>query len=147
MKIDLIAVGTRMPKWVELGVNEYAKRLSTFCQLNMIEIPSARTKEIEADKILRNISSQHYAIALDVEGEFWHSQQFAQELQNAMLRSSFISFLIGGPDGLARNCLARANKLWSLSALTFPHMLVRIMVIEQIYRAFSILRHHPYHRE
>jgi len=155
VKIDLIAVGTRSPDWVVSGYNEYEKRLPRECELNLIEIPVARRssntsvdqlKQQEGEKMLSLIKPQSMVIALDQRGKNWSTEQLAGKMQRWMNESPQVSLLVGGPDGLADVCLAKAQEKWSLSALTFPHFLVRILLAEQIYRAFSVLNNHPYHR-
>ena len=156
MKISLIAIGKRMPAWVESGYQEYAKRLSNELTLNLIELPLEkrgknadvnRCLEHEGKNMLAAIPQHDRVIALDVNGHSWSTEQLAMQLQLWCQERHNISLLIGGPDGLAPNCVTRAENKWSLSALTFPHPLVRIIVAEQIYRAWSILKQHPYHRE
>lgn len=155
MKIKLIAVGQKMPAWVETGYQEYAKRLPAHLSLQLIEIASApRHKNqlvsqwltTESSGILAKITPQEYVVALAVTGQSWSTPALAQRLHQWQQLGQDVSLLIGGPDGLAANCLERANIHWSLSPLTLPHPLVRIMVAEQLYRAWSILSHHPYHR-
>jgi 23S rRNA (pseudouridine1915-N3)-methyltransferase len=147
-----------MPDWVNAGYNEYAKRLSGNISLNLIEIaPIKRTKtsntdnikEQEAEKILASLkkTSAGFTIALDERGAQWDTKQLAQNLQKWQIEHRNIGVLVGGPDGLAPQCLHAANVTCSLSKLTFPHQLVRIIFAEQIYRAWSILNKHPYHRE
>lgn len=156
MKINLIAIGKRMPSWVETGYSEYAKRLNNELILNLIELPLdkrnknadvKRCLEHEGKNMLAAIPPHDRVIALDVQGHAWNTVQLATQLQQWRQDGSNISLLIGGPDGLAPDCLTRAETKWSLSMLTFPHPLVRIIVAEQIYRAWSILKQHPYHRE
>ena len=156
MIIHLIAVGTRLALWAEQGFKAYQKRFPPECKLDLISIPLAkRTKnsraaqsvEDEEKKILAAIPKRSRIIALDCRGQMWSTQQLAQSLQQWQLERQDISLLIGGPDGLGPNCLSGAEQVWSLSALTLPHALVRILVAEQLYRAFSLLQGHPYHRE
>lgn len=156
MIIHLIAVGTRLALWVENGFKDYQKRFPPECKLNLISIPlSKRTKnsrasqsiEDEEKKILAAIPKRSRIIALDSRGQMWNTRQLAQTLQQWQLERHDISLLIGGPDGLSPTCLSRAEQIWSLSALTLPHALVRILVAEQLYRAISLLQGHPYHRE
>jgi 23S rRNA (pseudouridine1915-N3)-methyltransferase len=155
MQINLIAVGKRMPKWVELGYQEYAERLPNDYKLNLIEINLIkRTKaadisriiQQEGDAILAAIPKNNFIIALSEKGEQLNTLELASQLQHWHDQPQNISLLIGGPDGLSQNCLKNAQKNWSLSKLTFPHPLVRIIVAEQIYRAWSVTQHHPYHR-
>jgi len=155
MRIHLIAIGTRMPAWVQAGYQEYAKRLTSDCRLQLIEIEAGkRGKNADVSRILRDEGERMLAaippgrvIALDVKGHAWSTPQLSQQIQKWQLEGDDISLLIGGPEGLAESCLARAEQKWSLSPLTFPHPLVRIIVAEQIYRAWGILKGHPYHRE
>lgn len=155
MKINLIAVGTKMPAWVQQGFNEYIKRLPPEFHFNLIEIPAIkRTKNINPEKVIQQegelilaaIPKNQHIIALDRIGKSWSTEQLAQQLQQWQEQSKDISLLIGGPEGLSPKCLALAETKWSLSQLTFPHPLVRIIIAEQLYRAWSILHHHPYHR-
>jgi 23S rRNA (pseudouridine1915-N3)-methyltransferase len=155
MKLTIIAVGTRMPDWVQAGYSEYAKRLPRECALELKEIPLAtrskntdiaRAIEKESESILASIPAQERVIALDVLGKPQTTQTLADALRDWQMQGGNTSLLIGGPDGLSANCLARANQRWSLSGLTLPHPLVRIVLAEQLYRAWSLLNHHPYHR-
>jgi 23S rRNA (pseudouridine1915-N3)-methyltransferase len=155
MKIQIIAVGKHMPEWVETGYDEYAKRLSSDCDLQLIEIAAGkrgknadivRLTRIEGEQMLAAIPNGHYVIALDVLGQSWSTERLADKLQHWKTENQSISLLIGGPEGLAPDCLKRADLKLSLSALTLPHPLVRIVLAEQLYRAFSILKNHPYHR-
>ncbi len=155
MRIQLVSVGTRMPAWVQAGYQEYAKRLTDDCRLQLIEIEAGkRGKNADIPRILQDegarmlaaIPANNYIIALDVQGQTWNTPQLSQQLQKWQLLGKDISLLVGGPEGLAGNCLAKATLKWSLSALTFPHPLVRIIVAEQLYRAWSLMKGHPYHR-
>jgi 23S rRNA (pseudouridine1915-N3)-methyltransferase len=155
MHIDLIGVGQKMPSWVESGFNEYAKRLPIISRLNLIEIPLrkrtknadlVRLQRYEGEQMLAAIAQGAYVIALDECGQVWDSQQLAVQLARWMHTYSTVALLVGGPEGLPDACLQRAQQRWSLSALTFPHQLVRIIVAEQLYRAWSLLNNHPYHR-
>lgn len=156
MNIHLIAVGTRMPAWIQAGYEEYAKRLTLDCRLKLIEITAgkrtknsdvARILQEEGERTLAHIPSNSLVIALDIKGQNWDTPTLAQQLNKWQHDGRDVSLLIGGPEGLAANCLAKAEKKWSLSALTFPHPLVRIIVAEQLYRAWSLLKGHPYHRD
>lgn len=156
LHIHLIAIGTHMPKWVQDGYHDYAKRLVNDCQLHLHEIPaSKRSKDTNIDRVLQQESEKMLAtipknskvIALDVQGKQWDTPLLAKQLQQWQLDGRSISLLIGGPEGLAPNCYAKAEQRWSLSKLTLPHPLVRVMVAEQLYRAWTILHGHPYHRD
>jgi 23S rRNA (pseudouridine1915-N3)-methyltransferase len=155
MKISLIAVGTRMPAWVEAGVAEYRKRLPPEIQFDTREITLgkrgknadiARAMAEEGAAMLAAIAPRDRVIALDVLGKSLSTEQLAAKLAAWQMDGDDISLLVGGPDGLANVCLERASERWSLSALTLPHPLVRVLLAEQIYRAWSINHNHPYHR-
>lgn len=155
MKITLIAIGTKMPNWVTEGYTEYAKRLPAECSMRLIEIPAGKRGKgadlqrlilQEGERMYAAIPAGDYIVALTERGKLWHTPAFAAKLQTWQERGQGLSLLIGGPEGLSTFCLGKAQVEWSLSPLTWPHPLVRIMVAEQIYRAWSILSHHPYHR-
>lgn len=155
MKITLVSVGTRMPDWVDAGVAEYRKRLPRDFELLLVEVPMAtRGKSVdlvraigkEGDACLAAAGRDDYLMALDVKGRMLSTEQLAARFGQLRDEGRNVSLLVGGPDGLAPACLARADASWSLSALTFPHPLVRIILAEQLYRAWSILAGHPYHR-
>lgn len=155
MRIKIIAVGTKMPAWVETGYQEYAKRLPRDFSVQVVELPMGpRGKNASVQKAIAKegaqmaaaISSGDRVIALDVKGKPWSTEQLAQNLSNWRMEGENYSILIGGPDGLAPECLQLAHARWSLSALTLPHPLVRIVLIEQLYRAWTILNNHPYHK-
>lgn len=154
MLIRLLAIGNKMPAWVNQGFQEYAKRFSGSFTLELCEISAEkRTKNTdisrliqrESEKMLAAIKPDHRVIALDIKGQAWSTEQLAQNL-NKWSDGNDIDMLIGGPDGLSKDCLQKAEIRWSLSPLTFPHPLVRIILAEQLYRAVSILQNHPYHR-
>lgn len=156
MKINLIAIGTKMPAWIQAGFKEYQKRLPREYQLNLIEIAAQqRTKNSniknitieEGKQLLSKVPKNNRIIALEVTGKQWNTEQLANSLQAWHDENIDISLLIGGPDGLSEECLQSADFKWSLSHLTFPHMLVRVILAEQIYRAWSITSNHPYHRK
>jgi len=163
MRIHLLSIGRRMPPWVEQGFGEYAKRLPPECALQLVAIgagPSGkgrgkaaasaalreRLRDEECARLLRACPSGALLVALDVAGKTWSTEQLADRLRGWLAEGRDIALLVGGPDGLSADCLARADVRWSLSPLTFPHPLVRVMLAEQIYRAWSILAGHPYHR-
>ncbi len=155
MQLNLVAVGTRMPAWVESGYKEYARRLPHECSLVLKEIPLAqrsksqpvkRAVNDEGKRMLAALTDRQQVIALDVKGRSWSTEQLAQQLDDWMQDGRDISLLVGGPDGLAAACLQRAGLTWSLSALTLPHPLVRVLLAEQLYRAWSLNAGHPYHR-
>ncbi|MGX2039512.1 23S rRNA (pseudouridine(1915)-N(3))-methyltransferase RlmH [Methylocaldum sp. MU1018] len=155
MQIHLLAVGNRMPVWVTEAYSEYAKRLPRECELVLKEIAPAkrgknadvvRSTEDEGERMLAALPRDAHVVALDVAGKEWSTEELAEALTRWLESGRDVALLVGGPDGLSPACLKRANQRWSLSKLTFPHPVVRIIVAEQIYRAWSILQHHPYHR-
>lgn len=155
MRIHLIAVGTKMPEWVRAGFAEYAKRLPPECALKLVEIPAekrGKTSSVdqlrakEAERVNAAIPKGAHVIALEVDGKSWSTEQLAAQLKRWMQDGNDVALLVGGPDGLDDSCRQRANAQWSLSPLTLPHPLVRVVIAEQIYRAWSILAGHPYHR-
>lgn len=155
MHARLIAVGERMPGWVATGFAEYAKRLSRDLPLELVEIkPGVRGKGLvgarataeEGAALLAALPRDANVVALDGRGTAWSSEQLAEQLGCWRMAGRDLAFLIGGPDGHAREVLQRADQRWSLGPLTLPHMLVRLVVAEQLYRAVTILNGHPYHR-
>jgi 23S rRNA (pseudouridine1915-N3)-methyltransferase len=155
MRISVLAVGSKMPGWVEQGVHEYRKRLPPEINFEIREIALGkrgkgadikRAIATEGQQMLAAIPDADKVIALEVTGKHWSTDKLASELLAWQREGDNISLLVGGPDGLAPACLARASQLWSLSALTLPHPLVRIVLAEQLYRAWTINNNHPYHR-
>jgi 23S rRNA (pseudouridine1915-N3)-methyltransferase len=155
LRTTLIAVGKNMPDWVKMGFQEYNKRLPAEFYLHLVEIAAgkrlkgtdtARLIQQEGKLMLEAIPKQSTIIALEVQGQSLNTLDLAKRLQTWRDEQQSLSLLIGGPDGLAPDCLARAHFKWSLSPLTLPHPLVRVIIAEQFYRAFSIISHHPYHR-
>jgi 23S rRNA (pseudouridine1915-N3)-methyltransferase len=137
VRLRLIAVGSRMPRWVEDGWHEYAKRLPAELALELVEIPlNTRGKVGPGERI----------VTLEVHGKPWSTEQLAVELDRWRLDSRTVNFMVGGPEGLAPEVCARAEQRWSLSPLTLPHPLVRILIGEQLYRAWTVLSGHPYHK-
>lgn len=155
MKIRLLAVGQKMPAWVEAGWAEYAGRMPPECRLELVEIPLAqraksqpveRAVQQEGGKLLAALDGGERLIALDVRGKAWSTDELATQLADWLRDGRDLALAVGGPDGLAPDVLARAERRWSLSPLTLPHPLVRVVIAEQLYRATSILKNHPYHR-
>ena len=155
MKIQLIAVGTKMPAWVNRGFEEYSKRLPATCTLSLTEIPSqfrgkradvARLLRDEGAKMLQAVPKGARVVALEPSGKSHSTESLAKQLEKWLGSGSDIALLVGGPEGLSRDCVEAAQETWSLSKLTFPHPLVRVIVAESLYRAWSIMTNHPYHR-
>ena len=151
MRIRLLGVGTRMPDWVRDGFHEYTKRLPRDNRLELAEIPLGDRRKgavaEEGRRMLRAVGKGDTLIALDERGERWSTRELAGRLERWRAGRADVALLVGGPDGLHQSCLVRAQEIWSLSPLTFPHYLVRVLVAEQIYRAWSIVAGHPYHRD
>lgn len=144
-----------MPTWVTQAYTEYASRLtgSVVLELKAIAAEKRGKKasidklcELESNKLISAIPKGDYVIALDVQGKSWSTEQLAGQMEGWMMSGRNISLLVGGPEGMSTRCRQRADQLWSLSALTFPHPLVRVVLSEQLYRAWSITQNHPYHR-
>lgn len=153
MRLVLVAVGKGMPDWVAAGFAAYRRRLPRQCALELREVASTRHPEDpqrglreECEHLLSATPKNSQVIALDERGESWSSEALARHLSGWLGGGRPIAFLIGGAAGLDPECKTRADRVWSLSALTLPHMLVRVIVAEQLYRAWSILERHPYHR-
>ena len=155
MKARLIAVGERMPAWVADGVAEYRKRLSRELPLELVEIALGargkgrdpqRARLDEGRAVLAALDADMLVVALDGGGKAWSSEALATQLVQWRMAGRDLALLIGGPDGHAPAVLERADQRWSLGPLTLPHMLVRLIVAEQLYRAVTIVLGHPYHR-
>jgi len=141
MKITIYSIGEKMPDWIKKGYEEYAKRFTKECLLELVEI-SAQKSQL----LLEKIPARTHIVALDEHGICWNTLQLAEQVSHWKMSGKNIALLIGGADGLEEAWLKKADQCWSLSPLTFPHMLVRVLVAEQLYRALSILSGHPYHR-
>jgi 23S rRNA (pseudouridine1915-N3)-methyltransferase len=155
VEIRLLAIGTRMPSWVNEGFADYTKRFGGDCKLTVREIPSPRksrfedarrVKELEGQQLLSAVDANSYLIALDPQGRQLTTEEVSKKLDRWFSEHRIVSLLIGGADGLSEACLAASREQWSLSKLTFPHALVRVIAAEQLYRAYSMLKNHPYHR-
>ncbi|ONI43909.1 23S rRNA (pseudouridine(1915)-N(3))-methyltransferase RlmH [Candidatus Epulonipiscium fishelsonii] len=159
MKLDIVCVGKLKEKYLLEGIQEYSKRLSKYCKMQIIEIADEKTKDgasaneeniikqKEGEKILRAIKENSYIVALDLKGEMLTSEQFADFIQKRGLnRDSYITFIIGGSLGISKDVLSKAHYTLCFSKMTFPHQLFRVMVTEQIYRAYRINLGEPYHK-
>lgn len=155
MKVQLVAVGTKMPDWVQTGFTEYLRRFPKDMPFELVEIPAGkRGKNADIKRILDKegelmlaAAGKNRIVTLDIPGKPWDTPQLAHELERWKQDGRDVSLLIGGPEGLSPACKAAAEQSWSLSALTLPHPLVRVLVAESLYRAWSITTNHPYHRE
>ncbi|MDN9009402.1 23S rRNA (pseudouridine(1915)-N(3))-methyltransferase RlmH [Brevibacillus laterosporus] len=159
MQITIITVGKLKEKYLKEGIAEYVKRLSAYCKLNVIEVNDEKApeelsatemeqvKRKEGERILAHIKQDHYVIALAIEGQMWSSEKLSSEMDKLALHGrSQVAFVIGGSLGLADEVLKRADAKLSFSKMTFPHQLMRLVLVEQIYRAFRISRGEPYHK-
>jgi 23S rRNA (pseudouridine1915-N3)-methyltransferase len=156
LEVQIVAIGTKMPTWVEAGVSEYLKRIPKGVNLKLVELSAgdrgrggspASARETEAQLILAKLEGVDRVIALDERGQSSPTKKLAHLLDELQMQAMSLAFVIGGPDGLSQAVLDRANSTWSLSAMTFPHAMVRVILVEQIYRALMINSNHPYHRE
>jgi 23S rRNA (pseudouridine1915-N3)-methyltransferase len=155
LKITIITVGNKMPNWIVEGCHEYAKRLTENTQLKLIEIPMiSRTKSTHIEKAMEResllmkaaIPNNARLIGMVINGETFSSEGLAQKIEKIQQTHSHLCFLIGGPEGMAPELISACDEKWSLSKLTLPHPLARIVLIEALYRGISILKNHPYHK-
>lgn len=155
MRVTLVAVGQRMPGWVTEAFTDYTRRLRARLPVELVEIPAtkrgsgdvARAMGEEGRRLLAAVRAQDHVVALDERGKSRSSAELSRWLGQRLLAGKDLCFMIGGADGFAPEVLARADERWSLSPLTLPHALVRVVFAEQIYRAVTLLDGHPYHRE
>jgi 23S rRNA (pseudouridine1915-N3)-methyltransferase len=155
VKLRLLAVGQKMPGWVQDGYLAYQRRMPQHLTLELVELPPGlrgrnrsadRALAAERDAIMATTGPPRRAIALDVRGKPWSTEALASSLADWMQDGRDVDLLVGGPEGLHPDCLAAAERRWSLGPLTLPHPLVRVILAEQLYRAWTILEGHPYHR-
>ena len=156
MRIQIVAVGNKMPSWVSEGCKEYLRRFPTDLAVNIVEIPPGkrgknadipRILQKEGELMLKAVGKGHRIVTLEVTGKSWTTPQLAQQLTEWQYDGRDVSLLVGGPEGLAPECTAASQQRWSLSALTLPHPMVRVILAESLYRAWSVTQNHPYHRE
>ena len=156
MQLQIIAVGHKMPSWVESACADYLKRLPREINIQLTGIALAQRKggrsveqlkQQEASQIMKKIPSGSFTIALDERGKQWSSGEWSQQLEYWMREHPRVNFIIGGPDGLTDECRQASAQTIAFGAMTMPHALVRIVLIEQLYRAWTLLKGHPYHRE
>lgn len=151
----MLAVGSKMPSWIEQGIAEYSKRMPADCRIEIVELPIgprgkgqsvAKAIEKEGQAMLAAMRPQNTCVALEVLGKPWSTPQLSENMAQWRMQGGDVDLLIGGPDGLSPECVKMARQKWSLSPLTLPHPLVRVLVAEQLYRAWTILNNHPYHK-
>jgi len=156
VKVRVLAVGSRMPKWVREAYDEYITRLGSSLKVSLLEIepgPRSATRspqqavEAEAQRLLAAVRKDEFVIALDERGTEMTTRELSAWLAKRMHEGQDLAFLIGGPDGFGAPVLERSDFKWSLSRLTYPHALVRVVLAEQLYRAHGVLANHPYHRD
>lgn len=156
MQLLVAAVGKRMPAWVKQAWDEYARRFPRGLSLDLKEVSLARRggnatveglRDAESKALLDATPSGFRRIALDQRGRQWTTPELAGQLENWMREERGVCFMVGGPDGLADSCREEAEDVWSLGRLTLPHSMVRVILAEQLYRAWTIIQNHPYHRE
>jgi len=155
LRLSLLTASNRQPEWVDAGADDYAKRLRGRCTLEIKTVSLARRTATapvdraildEGERLLALLPSAAHVVALSEAGKPWSTKELAAKLEGWMRLGAPVAFLVGGPDGLSPACIARANERWSLSNLTLPHGLVKVVVAEALYRAWSLLEKHPYHR-
>lgn len=159
MHIQIISVGKVKEKYLKLGIAEFEKRLQAYCSLTCIEVADEQApeklsekdlllvKQKEGERILSKIKPDHYVIALDIQGKSWSSEQLAREMEKLSIHGkSRVAFVIGGSNGLSDEVLKRADMKLSFSSMTFPHQLMKLILLEQVYRGFKIMRGEPYHK-
>ena len=159
MKITIITVGKVKESYFRGAIEEYSKRLSKYCKLDIVEVADEKTpdkaseteetqiKEKEAERIMKHVREDAYVIALAIEGKQFDSVELSNKIESLGIQGkSHIQFVIGGSLGLHSSVLSRADYKLSFSKMTFPHQLMRVILLEQIYRAYRIINHEPYHK-
>ncbi len=155
MRFHIVAVGTKMPQWVSAGFDDYARRLHGGARLELHEVAGGargnttepqRIRAEEARRLRGALPRNAHRIALDMRGRRLDSERFAERLRDWNRTGAEVAFVVGGAEGLDPELIGECDERWSLSELTLPHALVRVVLAEQLYRALSILHNHPYHR-
>ena len=154
MRLRVLAVGHKMPAWVDQGVEEYARRMPREMPVQWLDIPPAKRgsatpeqyREQEAEAIKSQLKGKDYVVALDIAGKGVSTELIAKRFDRWQMQGDQVSIVIGGPDGLHPQILKCAKERWSLGQITLPHPLVRVILAEQLYRAWSVQAGHPYHR-
>ena len=159
MKITLITVGKIKEKYLKDAITEYSKRLSRYCKLEIIEVADETTpdnacetvedgiRDKEGERILKYVRDDAYVVTLEIKGKLLTSEELAKKIENLGIQgTSHIIFIIGGSIGLGKEVLKRSDYALSFSKMTFPHQLMRVILLEQIYRSYRIISHEPYHK-
>ena len=155
MKFHIIAIESKRPSWVKSAFENYQQRFDQSIQVKWSGVKSNKNSKSlykeklineEGTKLLNSVNENSIIISLNKEGVGWSTLKLKQKFDQWVTSTKEVSFLIGGPDGLSNNCLDSSNEIWSLSPLTFPHSIVPIIIIEQLYRVWTIEKNHPYHR-
>ena len=155
MKFHIIAIESKRPLWVKSAFENYQQRFDQSIQVKWSGIKSKKNSKSldkgklineEGTKLLNSVNKNNIIISLNKEGIGWSTLKLKQKFDQWVTSTKEVSFLIGGPDGLSNNCLDSSNEIWSLSPLTFPHSIVPVIIIEQLYRVLTIEKNHPYHR-
>jgi 23S rRNA (pseudouridine1915-N3)-methyltransferase len=155
LRLALLTASNRQPEWVDAGADDYAKRLRGRCSLEIKTVPLAKRTastpvdkaiDDEGERLLALVPQGAHVVALCEGGKPWSTKELAQKLEGWMSLGAPVCLLVGGPDGLSAACIERSRERWSLSNLTLPHGLVKIVAAEALYRAWSLLENHPYHR-
>ena len=156
MRIYVLAVGDKSPAWVEEGVAEYLSRMPHECKVKLLTVAATKrakntsilqAQEHEQALLLKNTPNNSFRVALDEHGKAWTTTALASKLETWMQNTPIVTLYIGGPDGFTVDFLNQVDLVLSLSSLTMPHMLVRLVLVEQLYRAWTVIQGHPYHRE
>jgi len=156
VQINILAVGDKSPSWVEAGVRDYLSRMPHECTVHLktvattkrsknISIPQAQQRE--QDLLVKNTPNNSYRIALDEHGKTWDTKTLATKMKSWLQDYPLVTIYIGGPDGFTKDFLTKVDLVLSLSLLTMPHMLARLVLVEQLYRAWTVTQGHPYHRQ
>ena len=158
LNIKIICIGKIKEQYLKSAIDEYSKRLSRYCKLNILELPdekipdklndnlSIEIKTKECNNIINHLKKDSYVIALDLTGNELSSEEFSKTIENISMENSWITFIIGGSLGLTKELLNKCNKKICFSKMTFPHQLIRVFLLEQIFRAFKISNNETYHR-
>lgn len=155
VKITILCLGNKMPGWVNEAIDTFSKRLREFCTLHLIEIPLQKRGKVhslksiqdkEAEQVLKQIPTGSYVIALDINGTAMSSEQLAKRVDQLQQVQPHWCLIIGGPEGISESVMSTVNETWSLSRLTLPHPIARIVLYESLYRSWTILSDHPYHK-